>query len=143
MAIELKDSKRWINAFLAIIAVLFGMISISFIEQLREETDMALNDILKKAAGLRLKAVVVTSLTTVSGLLPTSYGWGGSDAFIIPMTMALAWGLVSGTILSLIWVPCAYAITEDFLQYVRGFGRRSKEKAEGVQMKESGVGDIA
>lgn len=138
-------------SFLAIMGVIglggiivnSGIVLISFIEQLREETDMALNDILKKAAGLRLKAVVVTSLTTVSGLLPTSYGWGGSDAFIIPMTMALAWGLVSGTILSLIWVPCAYAITEDFLQYVRGFGRRSKEKAEGVQMKESGVGDIA
>lgn len=40
MAIELKDSKRWINAFLAIIAVLFGMISISFIEQLGEWFDL-------------------------------------------------------------------------------------------------------
>ena len=40
MAIELKDSKRWINAFLAIIAVLFGMICISFIEQLGEWFDL-------------------------------------------------------------------------------------------------------
>jgi multidrug efflux pump subunit AcrB len=55
----------------------------------------------------------VTSLTTVCGLLPTAYGIGGSDEFIIPMTLALGWGLVSGTILTILWVPSAYAITED------------------------------
>ena len=33
---------------------------------------------------------------------------------LIPMTMAMAWGLTSGTVLTLIWVPCAYAILEDF-----------------------------
>ena len=36
MAIELKDSKRWINSFLAVISILIGMISISFFEQLGE-----------------------------------------------------------------------------------------------------------
>ena len=40
MAIELKDSKRWINSFLAIISVLIGMISISFFEQLGEWFDL-------------------------------------------------------------------------------------------------------
>lgn len=40
MAIELKDSKRWINSFLAIVAVLIGMISISFVEQIGEWFDL-------------------------------------------------------------------------------------------------------
>ena len=40
MAIELKDSKRWINAFLAIMAALFGMVSVSFLEQLGEWFDL-------------------------------------------------------------------------------------------------------
>ena len=40
MAIELKDSKRWINSFLAILSVLFGMICISFFEQLGEWFDL-------------------------------------------------------------------------------------------------------
>jgi multidrug efflux pump subunit AcrB len=94
-----------------------GIVLISFIETLKQEKPGArLIDVLVEATGLRLRAVVVTSLTTVSGLLPTAYGIGGSDEFIIPMTLAMAWGLVSGTALALLWVPCAYAITEDIVQ---------------------------
>jgi multidrug efflux pump subunit AcrB len=91
-----------------------GIVLISFIDQLRaEKPDRKLEEVLIDAASLRLRAVIVTSLTTVCGLLPTAYGIGGADEFIIPMTMALAWGLVTGTILAILWVPSAYAITED------------------------------
>jgi multidrug efflux pump subunit AcrB len=109
-----------------------GIVLISFIENLREEKpDTPLVDILVEATGLRLRAVVVTSLTTVSGLLPTAYGIGGSDEFIIPMTLAMAWGLVSGTALALLWVPCAYAITED----IAGFFSRSRTSATNATVK--------
>jgi multidrug efflux pump subunit AcrB len=79
----------------------------------RDEGEFILDDILAKASRLRLRAVFVTSLTTISGLIPTAYGLGGKDAMLIPMTMAMAWGLTSGTILTLVWIPCAYAILED------------------------------
>jgi multidrug efflux pump subunit AcrB len=102
---------------LAGIIVNSGLVLISFIDQLREEGKMPLSNILVKASGMRLRAVLVTSLTTVSGLLPTAYGIGGSDSMLVPMTMAMAWGLTSGTILTLIWVPCAYAILEDFIKF--------------------------
>ncbi len=92
-----------------------GIILISFIEQLREETQMSLRDTLVKASVLRLRSVVVTSLTTISGLVPTAYGIGGVDYFIIPMALALAWGLTTGTILTLYWVPPAYAIIQDLV----------------------------
>jgi len=82
---------------------------------------LTLNEILIKASGLRLRAVVVSSLTTISGLLPTAYGIGGSDAMLIPMTLAMAWGLTSGTILTLIWVPPAYGILEDLMGLVSRF----------------------
>jgi multidrug efflux pump subunit AcrB len=92
-----------------------GIILISFIEQLKEETKMNLREILVKASVLRLRSVVVTSLTTISGLVPTAYGIGGVDYFIIPMALALAWGLTTGTILTLYWVPPAYAIVQDLI----------------------------
>ena len=98
---------------LAGIIVNSGIVLISFIDQMREEGKMELHTILVKASGMRLRAVLVTSLTTISGLIPTAYGIGGSDSMLVPMTMAMAWGLTSGTILTLIWVPCAYAILED------------------------------
>lgn len=99
---------------LAGIIVNSGIVLISFIEDLRAEGKMELHEILVKASGMRLRAVLVTSLTTISGLLPTAYGIGGSDSMLVPMTLAMAWGLTSGTILTLVWVPCAYALLEDW-----------------------------
>ncbi|MCO4753803.1 MAG: efflux RND transporter permease subunit, partial [Bacteriovoracaceae bacterium] len=103
---------------LAGIIVNSGIVLISFIDQLREEGKMELDEILVKASGMRLRAVLVTSLTTISGLLPTAYGIGGSDSMLIPMTLAMAWGLTSGTVLTLIWVPCAYALLEDWNKFL-------------------------
>lgn len=109
-------------SFLALIGIIglggiivnSGIVLISFIDEMRAEGKMELDEILVKASGMRLRAVFVTSLTTISGLLPTAYGIGGNDALLIPMTLAMAWGLTSGTLLTLIWVPPAYAILEDF-----------------------------
>lgn len=104
-----------------------GIILISFIDQMRAETQMSLREILIKASVLRLRAVLVTSLTTISGLIPTAYGIGGVDFFIIPMALALAWGLSTGTLLTLLWVPPAYAIVEDLTAKVKGvFGAGTK-----------------
>lgn len=57
----------------------------------------------------RLRAVILTAGTTVMGLLPTAYGWGGADPFIAPMALALAWGLVFATLLTLITIPAFLA----------------------------------
>jgi multidrug efflux pump subunit AcrB len=103
---------------LAGIIVNSGIVLISFIDEMREEGNMSLHEILVKASGMRLRAVLVTSLTTISGLIPTAYGIGGTDAMLVPMTMAMAWGLTSGTILTLVFIPAAYAILEDLFSIV-------------------------
>lgn len=103
---------------LAGIIVNSGIVLISFIDEMKAEGKMNMHDVLVKASGLRLRAVMVTSLTTISGLFPTAYGIGGSDATLIPMTLSMAWGLTSGTILTLVWIPCAYAILEDYMDFL-------------------------
>ena len=105
-----------------------GIVLISFIDDMKKEGKMDLHTILVKASGMRLRAVIVTSLTTISGLLPTAYGIGGNDALLIPMTMAMAWGLTSGTILTLVWVPPAYAILEDWTAFLANFSLKRKNK---------------
>lgn len=113
---------------LAGIIVNSGIVLISFIDDMRKEGKLSLHEILVKASGMRLRAVLVTSLTTVSGLFPTAYGIGGADATLVPMTLAMAWGLVSGTILTLSFIPPAYAILEDFLNFVdRVFKRKNDQ----------------
>lgn len=129
-------------SFLALIGVVglggiivnSGIVLISFIETLKaEKPHLSLEEVLVQSTALRLRAVIVTSLTTVSGLLPTAYGIGGSDEFIIPMTLAMAWGLVSGTSLALLWVPCAYAITEDISAFFARLLSRREEKRRPVK----------
>lgn len=102
---------------LAGIIVNSGIVLIDFIESMRKEGKHDLHDILVKASGMRLRAVVTTSLTTVSGLFPTAYGIGGADSMLIPMTMAMAWGLTTGTLLTLVFIPPAYAIIEDWVAF--------------------------
>ena len=41
----------------------------------------------------RLRPVLVTSLSTFGGVMPTAYGLGGWDSIMSPMSLALGWGL--------------------------------------------------
>ncbi|MFA5259814.1 MAG: efflux RND transporter permease subunit [Candidatus Omnitrophota bacterium] len=57
----------------------------------------------------RLRAVLLTTLTTVAGLFPTAYGIAGYDAMLADMMLALAWGLCFGTFITLLLIPCIYS----------------------------------
>ena len=72
----------------------------------------------------RLRAVLLTAITTVVGLLPTAYGWGGFDPFVAPMALALSWGLMFSTVITLFSVPAALGITLDIKHMMqRLFGK--------------------
>ncbi|MCB0326111.1 MAG: efflux RND transporter permease subunit [Bdellovibrionales bacterium] len=105
--------------FFAVIGTL-GMIgvvvndSIVMISKLEEERKidpshrMTLGQI-SEICSTRLRAIVVTTLTTVAGLFPTAYGWAGYDSMLAEMMLAMAWGLIFSTLITLIMVPSLYA----------------------------------
>ncbi|MCK4810625.1 MAG: efflux RND transporter permease subunit [Candidatus Omnitrophica bacterium] len=64
-------------------------------------------------AKTRLRAVILTTLTTVAGMLPAAYGFAGYDSMLAEMMLALTWGLVFGTLITLLLVPCAYSLGKD------------------------------
>jgi len=64
-------------------------------------------------AKTRLRAVMLTTLTTVAGLLPTAYGFTGYDAMLAEMMFALCWGLIFGTTITLLLVPCLYSMVKE------------------------------
>jgi len=77
----------------------------------------------------RLRAVLLTAITTVVGLLPTAYGWGGHDPFVAPMALALSWGLMFSTVITLYSVPAALGIALDLKQGLLRLLRRDKRVA--------------
>ncbi len=68
----------------------------------------------------RLRAVVVTTLTTVAGLFPTAYGFGGYDSMLAEMMLAMGWGLIFGMLITLALTPCLYSFYYDFKRKVKG-----------------------
>lgn len=70
-------------------------------------------EIVRQGATNRLRAIILTTITTVAGLLPLAYGLGGTDPFMMPMALALSYGLLFATPLTLIIVPSLYLIGED------------------------------
>lgn len=70
-------------------------------------------DAARDAAKVRLRAVVLTSLTTIAGLLPLLAETSTQAQFLIPLVNSLAFGLLTATILSLFLVPSLFAILAD------------------------------
>ena len=62
----------------------------------------------------RLRAVIITTVTTVSGLFPTAYGLGGYDSMLSEMMLAMGWGLLTGMLVTLVLVPCIYSLYASF-----------------------------
>ena len=91
-----------------------SIVLVDFINRLRRDNKNApLIQIIKQAGQLRFRPVILTTITTVAGLGTVAYGIGGSDPFLKPMALAISWGLLFATFLTLIVIPCVYLISED------------------------------
>jgi len=68
-------------------------------------------DNIADAATLRFRPIVLTTITTVVGLLPSLYGlFGGRVDFLFPLLLALSWGLVFSAFITLFLIPSFYII---------------------------------
>lgn len=81
-----------------------------------EQGKQSIDEKVARVAQTRLKAVILTTLTTVVGVLPTAYGLAGYDAMLSEMMLALAWGLLFGSAITLLLVPCLYSFIQDMQQ---------------------------
>jgi len=62
---------------------------------------------------LRLRAVTLTTVTTVVGLLPTAYGIAGYDSLLADMMLSMAWGLLFSMVITLVLVPALYCLAKE------------------------------
>jgi len=83
------------------------------------------HEFIVRGAKDRLRAVVLTTLTTLAGVIPLAYGIGGTDYILQPMALSLGYGLLFGTVMTLILLPCLYLINHDFVHWVSRFHKSS------------------
>lgn len=67
-----------------------------------------------KACEVRARPIIMTSLAMLAGMIPISLGIGLNTEFRAPMAVAVVGGLISSTLLSLIFVPVLFSIVRDF-----------------------------
>lgn len=80
----------------------------------------------------RLRPILVTTLSTLGGVLPTAYGFGGYDFVMGPMSLALGWGLALSTGVTLFLLPCLYVTAND-LAHTLDRWRRRRRTAHAIQ----------
>jgi multidrug efflux pump subunit AcrB len=70
-----------------------------------------------KAGALRFRAILLTSLTTFAGLTPMLLERSVQAQFLIPMAVSLGFGVLFGTFVTLLLIPCGYVIREDIVNF--------------------------
>ncbi|MFC1667140.1 efflux RND transporter permease subunit [Candidatus Omnitrophota bacterium] len=89
-----------------------SIVLVDFINKLRR-SGMDRFDSIIKAGQMRMRPVLLTTITTVGGLSTVAYGIGGKDPFLVPMALSICWGIAFATMLTLIVIPCIYSIVDD------------------------------
>ncbi|UCE65833.1 MAG: efflux RND transporter permease subunit [Candidatus Zixiibacteriota bacterium] len=103
-----------------------SLILVNYINERRKgEPESRLLVIVADGTATRLRPIILTSITTVAGVLPLAYGLGGSDPFISPMALALGYGILFATPLTLILLPCLYLAQHDVGKLLKYIFKRS------------------
>jgi len=91
-----------------------SLILVNLINRLgKTHPEISVRQRILSASETRLRPIVLTSITTVAGLLPMAYGLGGSDPFSAPMALAMGYGILFATPITLILIPCLFAALDD------------------------------
>ena len=102
-----------IVGFIAIfaIAILNGIVLVSFIDELRKKFPTVKTvDLVKDATLLRLRPVLMTAFTTLFGILPLLYATGVGSEIQYPLSVVVTGGIISSTVLTLLVLPGLYVL---------------------------------
>lgn len=86
-----------------------ALVLINRINELRTDGNCGVDAVIEASVS-RLRPILLTSLTTVVGLLPLAYGIGGTDVYMGPMSLTLGYGLLFSLPIVLLVVPVLYSL---------------------------------
>ena len=89
-----------------------AILIVDYINQLRK-SGLNRTEAILKAGPVRLRPILMTTASTILGMLPLALGLGAGAELRAPMAVAIIGGLITSTLLSLIVVPVVYALLDD------------------------------
>lgn len=141
LALWLRDIPLSISAgvgFIALsgIAVLNGLVVISFIRELRAD-GVALDEAITQGALTRLRPVLMTALVAALGFVPMAFNTGIGSEVQKPLATVVIGGIISSTLLTLVVLPALYRLLPQRAAAHRAPGERSVIPGTGIPSTES------
>jgi hydrophobic/amphiphilic exporter-1 (mainly G- bacteria), HAE1 family len=124
LALLLTNTTFNIQAFigtilLAGIVVNNAIVLVDCINQLRREEEMSLREAVELGGRRRLRPILMTTLTTVLGLVPMALGLGEGGEVQAPMARVILGGLTTSTLITLVFIPILYTLVEERAERAR------------------------
>lgn len=95
-----------------------AIVLVAFINAKRD-SGVALEQAAAEAGAERLRPIWASSITTLLGLFPTAYGFGGYEPFVAPMALSLAWGLAFAMPMTVFLIPAAYVTVDGWVTTIK------------------------
>ncbi|MFZ9739798.1 MAG: efflux RND transporter permease subunit, partial [Prochlorotrichaceae cyanobacterium] len=112
-----------------------AIIMVELANQIREQERVNYRTAMLKAAPQRLRPILMTTITTVLGLLPLALGIGEGAEFLKPLGIVVFSGLSLATVLTLFIIPCFYTLLHEM--------GRSRQRREPISLRPTSYGEPA
>jgi HAE1 family hydrophobic/amphiphilic exporter-1 len=93
-----------------------AIVLVDYINLMRREKNMPVFEAVVEAGRLRLRPILITTLTTVLGLLPLSFGLGAGAEIQASLARVVIGGLTASTLVTLIFIPVVYVSADTLLE---------------------------
>jgi HAE1 family hydrophobic/amphiphilic exporter-1 len=110
-----------------------AIVLVDYINLMRREHGMEVREAVVTSGRLRLRPILMTTLTTILGLLPLSLGLGAGGEIQASLARVVIGGLTASTLVTLVLIPVIYVSKENVLAWLRNRAWASGEAAEAVQ----------
>ncbi len=99
--------------FLVGIVVNNAILLVEFADQSMDSSDSSASEAVSRAGIIRLRPVLMTTLTTVTGMLPLALALGEGSELLQPLAVTVIGGLIVGTVFTLVLLPGIYVMVND------------------------------
>jgi HAE1 family hydrophobic/amphiphilic exporter-1 len=118
LALVLTNTTFSLQAYIGVIMLAGIVVSnaillVDYTNILRRRDGMALREAVEEAGRTRLRPIVMTTLTTILGLVPMALAIGDGAELQAPLARVVIGGLTASTLITLVFVPTLYTIFEE------------------------------
>ena len=107
-----------------------AIVLVDYINLLRREQQLSVLDAVIEAGRLRLRPILMTTLTTSLGLLPLAIGFGAGAEIQAPLARVVIGGLIASSAITLVLIPVVYVTAYGMVDRVKAYSAARGQSAE-------------